>query len=260
VIKNHINKIISQALHYIIVTINVVPLLMDFVILPFSASLVITLLSLLLFGKLKENNRKRYWMESKMHLLEKQVNENKNRSLILAQKLDNVYSIISNTNEKLTDIHEFVKMLNKNPVNNITNTESQGYVASPSPPHVSNTNGIKSQYNHDKISQIQSGYVNDEERQNSTVDYILKKLEDNPLTTREIQQCIGRSREHTSRLMKKLYEEKLVNRDMQSKPFRYAITDEGHRLLIKHSVSKNNHQIGSYQKQSQNLADDLIES
>jgi DNA-binding transcriptional ArsR family regulator len=243
-----------------IVSINIAPLLMDFVILPFSVSLFLSLLSLLLYTRIKDKNGKRYLVESKIHLLEKQIREHNNRSLILAQKLDNVYSIFSDTNEKLNNIQEFVKLLDKKTTYNIIDTESPLHVASPPQHHVRRTEDIKSQSYHNKISQIQSGYMNHQERQNSTVDYILKKLEDNPLSTREIQQIIGRSREHTSRLMKKLYEEKLVNRDMQSKPFRYTITDEGHRLLIKHSVSKNNHQIGPYQKQSQNLEDGLIES
>ncbi len=244
-----------------IVNINIIaPLLMDFVILPFGVSLVISFLSLLLYRKIREKNRKGFLVESKMHLLEKQIREHNKRSLILEQKLDNVYSILSDTNERMKNIHEFVKLLDKKTTNNIIVTESQLPVASLTQPHVTSTNDIKSQSYHNKISQIQSGYINYEERQNSTIDYILKKLEDNPLTNREIQQIIGRSREHTSRLMKKLFEEKLVNRDVHSKPFRYTITDEGHRLLIKHSVSKNNHQIDSYQKQSQNLGDGLIES
>jgi CTP-dependent riboflavin kinase len=58
------------------------------------------------------------------------------------------------------------------------------------------------------------------------------------MTTREVQTVIGRTREHTSRLMKKLFEEKLVDRDVSTKPFRYAITVEGRKLLSKHSASK----------------------
>ncbi|MDQ4073132.1 MAG: helix-turn-helix domain-containing protein [Thermoproteota archaeon] len=241
-------------------SIDTAPLILDFVILPFGVSLVVSLLALLLYSKIREKNGKRYLVESKIHLLEKQIREHNNRSLILAQKLDNLYAILSDTNEKLDNIQEFVKLLDKRTVNNIVDTASQHHVASPQQPHVSNADNIKSQSHHNEISQIQSGYINHEERQSSTVDYILKKLEDNPLSTREIQQIIGRSREHTSRLMKKLYDEKLVNRDMRSKPFRYTITNEGHRLLIKHSASKSSHQIGSYQKQSQNLEDGLIGS
>lgn len=64
----------------------------------------------------------------------------------------------------------------------------------------------------------------------NTVDSVLKMLEV-PLTSREIQVRIKKSREHTSRLLKKLYSEDVVMRDESTRPFRYKITDEGRRLL-----------------------------
>ena len=64
----------------------------------------------------------------------------------------------------------------------------------------------------------------------STVDSILKMLEV-PLTSREIQRRINKSREHTSRLLKKLYSENIVMRDGSSRPFKYKITSEGRKLL-----------------------------
>jgi DNA-binding transcriptional ArsR family regulator len=64
----------------------------------------------------------------------------------------------------------------------------------------------------------------------NTVDSILKMLEV-PLTSREIQAKIKKSREHTSRLLKKLYSENIVLRDESTRPFRYQITDEGRKLL-----------------------------
>jgi DNA-binding transcriptional ArsR family regulator len=70
------------------------------------------------------------------------------------------------------------------------------------------------------------------EGQNGTVDYILKLLAERPRTSREVQHAIGRSREHTSRLMKKLNESGLVNRDVNSKPFRYNITEAGRTRLV----------------------------
>lgn len=63
--------------------------------------------------------------------------------------------------------------------------------------------------------------------QNSTIDYILKLLVERPRTSREIQHGIGRTREHTSRLMKGLYKTNLVTRESNSKPFKYTITDAG---------------------------------
>jgi DNA-binding PadR family transcriptional regulator len=69
----------------------------------------------------------------------------------------------------------------------------------------------------------------------NTPDYILKLLSDKPRTSREIQNAIGRTREHTSRLMRKLYERNLVGRDSNSKPFKYTITDVGRRQLLSHN-------------------------
>lgn len=64
----------------------------------------------------------------------------------------------------------------------------------------------------------------------NTVNSILKMLEV-PLTSRQIQGKIKKSREHTSRLLKKLYSENIVIRDETTRPFRYKITNEGRKLL-----------------------------
>jgi predicted transcriptional regulator len=69
------------------------------------------------------------------------------------------------------------------------------------------------------------------EGQNGTTDYILKMLAERPLASREVQQAIGRSREHTARLMKKLATSALVERDVSTKPFRYTVTDSGRERL-----------------------------
>ena len=61
----------------------------------------------------------------------------------------------------------------------------------------------------------------------SATDYVLRLITEKPLTSRDIQVTIGRTREHTSRMMKKLFEEGLVERNMQTKPFTYKITDKG---------------------------------
>ena len=69
----------------------------------------------------------------------------------------------------------------------------------------------------------------------NTVSSILKMLSQSPMTAREIQVNTKKTREHTSRLMKRLYNESLVTRDIDNKPFLYKITDEGRRLLENHS-------------------------
>ena len=61
----------------------------------------------------------------------------------------------------------------------------------------------------------------------SATEYVLRLITEKPMTSRDIQITIGRTREHTSRMMKKLFEEGFVERDMQTKPFTYKITEKG---------------------------------
>ncbi|MDQ3851958.1 MAG: hypothetical protein M3299_03900 [Thermoproteota archaeon] len=72
-----------------------------------------------------------------------------------------------------------------------------------------------------------------EKEVNSTTDYIFKLLAERPRSSREVQLAIGRTREHTARLMKKLHDLGLVSRDVNTKPFRYNITDAGREMLKK---------------------------
>ena len=65
----------------------------------------------------------------------------------------------------------------------------------------------------------------------SATDYVLKLITEKPMTSRDIQITIGRTREHTSRLMKKLFEGGYVDRNMQTKPFTYYIMDKGKAKL-----------------------------
>lgn len=83
----------------------------------------------------------------------------------------------------------------------------------------------------DVIITEKKGDVNEDEvLRLNTVDTILRMLEV-PLTSREIQRKISKSREHTSRLLKKLYSENIVMRDGSTRPFKYKITNEGRKLL-----------------------------
>lgn len=80
---------------------------------------------------------------------------------------------------------------------------------------------------------------------------VLELLSESAMTAREIQSNIRRTREHTSRVMKKLYSQSLVSRDVHTKPYVYTITDEGRTLLkafhsdVKGPLSvTNNHYVG----------------
>ncbi len=61
----------------------------------------------------------------------------------------------------------------------------------------------------------------------NATDYVLRLITEKPMTSRDIQITIERTREHTSRMLKKLFEDGLVERDMSTKPFTYKITDKG---------------------------------
>ena len=61
----------------------------------------------------------------------------------------------------------------------------------------------------------------------SPIDYVLQLITNKAMTSRDIQITTKRSREHTSRLMKKLFESGLVQRNTETKPYIYSITEKG---------------------------------
>ena len=61
----------------------------------------------------------------------------------------------------------------------------------------------------------------------SPTNYVLQLITDKAMTSRDIQITLKRSREHTSRLMKKLFEDGYVQRNTESKPYTYSITEKG---------------------------------
>lgn len=66
---------------------------------------------------------------------------------------------------------------------------------------------------------------------NGIAEHVLGLITTREMTSRDIQITIGRSREHTSRLMKRLFEDGLVERNTKKKPFTYKITDKGKAKL-----------------------------
>jgi predicted transcriptional regulator len=85
-----------------------------------------------------------------------------------------------------------------------------------------------------------SGDVSDSnDVQNGTAEYVLKLLDGRSMTSKEVQHAIGRSREHTSRLMKRLCEYGFITRDSNNKPFTYALAEAGQlRLKERHHVTQ----------------------
>ena len=57
--------------------------------------------------------------------------------------------------------------------------------------------------------------------------HVLKLITNRPMTSRDIEVTLGKSREHVSRFMKKLFEDGFVGRDTSIRPYRYTITDKG---------------------------------
>ena len=63
------------------------------------------------------------------------------------------------------------------------------------------------------------------------VETVLGLITDKSMTSRDIQVTLGRSREHISRTMKKLDVDGFVERNMQTKPFSYSITEKGRQRI-----------------------------
>lgn len=82
-----------------------------------------------------------------------------------------------------------------------------------------------------QIEKVKSKTIILNDKHNATEHYILKIILKESLTSNEIKNAIGRTREHTSRLMKKLYELQLVDRDITTKPFKYKLTEQGKKYI-----------------------------
>jgi len=59
------------------------------------------------------------------------------------------------------------------------------------------------------------------------IDHVLHLITNKAMTSRNIQITLKRSREHTSRLMKKLFEDGYVERNTETKPYTYSISEKG---------------------------------
>lgn len=61
---------------------------------------------------------------------------------------------------------------------------------------------------------------------------VLQMLSEGPRSSAEIKNALGRSREHTSRLMKGLFDRGLVSRNAHKKPYVYEITEAGKSHVV----------------------------
>jgi len=142
-------------------------------------------------------------------------------------KFDEYNEIISDLRTKLDMIQLKVNSVNNNSSQDETvdisdmNSDRSQDISHPTIPVTNVTNDVIVNQREDQEK---------DDLRLGTVDLILKMLEV-PLTSREIQRRVNKSREHTSRLLKKLYSENIVMRDGSSRPFKYKITNEGRKLL-----------------------------
>ena len=77
-----------------------------------------------------------------------------------------------------------------------------------------------------------------------SVTFVLEKITQGPMTSRDIEVMFGKSREHVSRLMKKLFDDGFVGRDDSVRPYRYTITDirvESELVLVKAMLFTQSH-------------------
>ncbi|MGQ9469401.1 MAG: winged helix DNA-binding protein [Nitrososphaerales archaeon] len=66
-----------------------------------------------------------------------------------------------------------------------------------------------------------------------TESLVLKLLMEGAQTPKQIQQRIKKSREHTARLMKRLFELGYVIREEKKRPYVYEITEKGKELMVR---------------------------
>jgi len=78
-----------------------------------------------------------------------------------------------------------------------------------------------------RVSQPPTSEIQLDETQLTAV----RLLAEGPKNTRQITDALKKSREHTARVMKELFDRGLVQRSATTKPFVYQLTDEGKRYL-----------------------------
>ena len=150
-------------------------------------------------------------------------------------QIDNITHRINDIQIKLDLVESVLSQLSKTTYNhtNITNYHKD----ITEKPEITSQNMLSSDMAHHtnpKTSQQSinnSNHIGFTDKQNATNYYILKILLKESLSSNDIKNAIGRTREHTARLMKKLYDLKFVDRDITTKPFKYRLTEQGKKYL-----------------------------
>ena len=167
-------------------------------------------------------------MDNNLEIIE--ILENKKQLQIdnIILKLNDIQIRLDLLESKVSQSKNLPRYENRedNIIKNITDNQ---YITS----HHNEINDITKQYIPKKslIEKVKGKSLIINDKHNATEHYILKIILKEPLTSNEIKNAIGRTREHTSRLMKKLYELKLVDRDITTKPFKYKLTEQGKKYI-----------------------------
>jgi predicted transcriptional regulator len=167
-------------------------------------------------------------MDNNLEIIE--ILENKKQLQIdnIILKLNDIQIRVDLLESKVSQSKNLPRYENRedNIIKNITDNQ---YITS----HHNEINDITKQYIPKKslIENVKGKSLIINDKHNATEHYILKIILKEPLTSNEIKNAIGRTREHTSRLMKKLYELKLVDRDITTKPFKYKLTEQGKKYI-----------------------------
>ena len=207
-------------------------MILNYSLIPFASTIIISFIVFEGYRKLRLKSFYKHSTDLVISEIDKQTRIQASQIELMSHQFDRV-------NEKITEINKIIKQLEQRiVVFNDERSKSDYSVTPPMRNYVGNFSDIIETSNHDNTSQNHIQKTRDDERRSGTIEYILKKLETASLSTKDIQIMIGRTREHTSRLMKKLYVEDLVSRDVTAKPFKYTITDEGRKRLSKHSSLK----------------------
>lgn len=156
------------------------------------------------------------------------ISENNIRTLEKVSDIDlNAIGSISNIDKKVVDIETSQEAL-KNRINVIeTRLEEQ----------VQKLAGIPEIKSDLLVSSVPVLPIKRDKAMASLTDTEVAVLEflsaEGPKTAPEIKEKVGLSREHTARLMKKLYEEGYLERETGKLPFKYSVKKEMEKLLKK---------------------------
>ncbi|MDX1595418.1 MAG: winged helix-turn-helix domain-containing protein [Nitrosopumilaceae archaeon] len=111
---------------------------------------------------------------------------------------------------------------NVDEIKEIVDEAAQKQVVKEPEPEIKHTNKPEIKKIEKPVPEVESGDITEQ---------VLHLITTKPMTSRDIQNTLKKSREHCSRFLKKLYEDGFVERDTSSKPYTYSITEKGKKKI-----------------------------